>query len=397
MAHHQVLIVGGGSAGLCVGAMLRNKPYPPDVTIIEPGEKHYYQPLWTLVGGGEMKKEVTERNEEDYIPEGATWIKDSVVSFDPENNAVKIASGERHTYSVLVIAAGLQLDWDKIPGLKESVGKPGSGVCSNYAYHTVDSTFENIKNLKKGTAIFTEPAHPIKCSSAAFKVACLASDYWSKNGLAGAISAKFFKSGDSIFEVKKYAGALEKVADRYSIARSFGHDLSELRPNQKEAVFTNRKTGQQRVEKYDMIHVVPPQSAPDFIKKSPLADASGWVEVDQFTTQHLRYPNVFSLGDCSSLPTHKSGAAIRKQGPVTAANVMAYLAGDLLPLKYDGYTSCPIVTGYGKMILSEFDYNLEPQESFPFDQSKERYSMYALKMYVLPKMYWNGMLRGREF
>ena len=241
MAHHQVLIVGGGSAGLCVGAMLRNKPYPPDVTIIEPGEKHYYQPLWTLVGGGEMKKEVTERNEEDYIPEGATWIKDSVVSFDPENNAVKIASGERHTYSVLVIAAGLQLDWDKIPGLKESVGKPGSGVCSNYAYHTVDSTFENIKNLKKGTAIFTEPAHPIKCSSAAFKVACLASDYWSKNGLAGAISAKFFKSGDSIFEVKKYAGALEKVADRYSIARSFGHDLSELRPNQKEAVFTNRK------------------------------------------------------------------------------------------------------------------------------------------------------------
>jgi sulfide:quinone oxidoreductase len=397
MAHYQVLIVGGGSAGLTVAAMLCNKPNPPQVAIVEPGEKHYYQPLWTLVGGGEMKKEVTERNESDYSPPGATWLKNAVSVFEPEANRIRLAGGESHTYDVLIVSAGIQLDWNKIPGLEESVGKTGSGVCSNYSYKTVESTFENIKNLKKGVALFTEPAHPVKCHAAAIKIAYLASNYWQKNGLSGAISVKFFKSGDSIFEVKKYAEALEKAADRYGFERTYGHELIALRPEKKEAVFQHRHSGKERIEKYDMIHVVPPQSAPDFIKNSPLSDAAGWVAVDPLTTQHIQYPNVFSLGDCSSLPTLKSGAGIRKQAPVTVANVMAFLAGAPLPAKYNGYTSCPLVTGYGKMVLAEFDYDLEPLESFPFDQGQERYSMYALKMYLLPQMYWHGMLRGREF
>jgi sulfide:quinone oxidoreductase len=141
--------------------------------------------------------------------------------------------------------------------------------------------------------------------------------------------------------------------------------------------------------------VVPPQSAPDFIKKSELADKAGWVEVHKHTLQHARFPNVFSLGDCSSLPCSRTGAAIRKQAPVLVENLLAQRAGHKLVASYDGYASCPLVTGYGKLILAEFDYDGRPQESFPFDQSQERYSMYALKAYGLPEMYWNGMLRGR--
>lgn len=397
MAHHQVLIVGGGSAGLTVGAMLRNKPNPPEVTIIDPSEKHYYQPIWTLVGAGVFPKEVSERSEADYIPPGANWIKDGVKSFDPDNNSVTLNSGESHSYDVLVVTAGIQINWDAIPGLKESVGKAGTGVVSNYSYDTVEGTFENIKALKKGTAIFTHPSTPIKCGGAPIKISFLASDYWRKHGVGNTIKKKFIKGGGGIFAVPKYAASLTKVANRYNIECVWSTDLKELNPDKKEAVFKHLGTGKETIEKYDMIHVTPPMSVPDFIKNSPLASASGWVEVNKETTQHTRYPNVFSLGDCSNLPTSKTGAAIRKQAPTTTENIMAFIGGNTLPKQYDGYTSCPLVTGYGSLILAEFDYNKQPMESFPFNQAEERYSMYALKAYGLPKMYWHGMLRGREF
>lgn len=397
MAHHQVLIIGGGSAGITVAAMLRNKPNPPAVTIVDPSEKHYYQPIWTLVGAGVFPKEVSERSEADYIPPGADWIKDKVVSFDPDNNSITLKNGDTHTYDVLVVAAGIQINWDQIPGLTESVGKPGTGVCSNYSYDTVESTFENIKNLKKGTALFTHPSTPIKCGGAPIKITYLASDHWRRNGAAVNIKKKFIKGGPGIFAVKKYADSLTKVADRYGIDRVWNTELIALRPDQKEAVFKHMETGEETVEAYDMIHVTPPMSAPDFIKNSPLAASTGWVEVDKETTQHVRYSNVFALGDCSNLPTSKTGAAIRKQAPTTSENIMAYLAGSSLPKQYNGYTSCPLVTGYGSLILAEFDYDKQPMESFPFNQAEERYSMYALKAYGLPKIYWHGMLRGREF
>lgn len=397
MAHHEVLIIGGGSAGITVGAMLRNKPNPPGVTIVEPSDKHYYQPIWTLVGAGVFSKEVSERSEADYIPPGAEWIKAAVETFDPDHNSVTLSDGSTHTYDVLVVTAGIQIDWEAIPGLRESVGKPGTGVCSNYSYDTVSSTFENIQNLKKGKAIFTHPSTPIKCGGAPLKIAFLASDYWRRHGVGNSVKRKFIKAGPGIFAVKKYADSLTKVADKHQLECIWNMELTELRPDKKEAVFQDLKTGEEMVESYDMIHVTPRMSAPDFIKKSPLAAETGWVSVDKETTQHTQYPNVFALGDCSNLPTSKTGAAIRKQAPTTTDNVMAYLAGQDLPKAYDGYTSCPLVTGYGSLILAEFDYDKQPAESFPFNQAEERYSMYALKAYGLPKMYWHGMLKGREF
>ncbi|WP_421947368.1 FAD-dependent oxidoreductase [Phaeodactylibacter xiamenensis] len=397
MAHYQVVIVGAGSAGLTVASQLMNTPKPPQVAIIDPAEKHYYQPLWTLVGAGIFPKEESERDQADFIPYGATWIKEYVDSFQPKKNALTLKNGESISYEVLVVAAGIQIDWDKIPGLKESVGKPGTGVVSNYAYETVDATWEAIRNLKSGNAIFTHPSTPIKCGGAPLKICFLAEEHWSKAGVRKNVNVKFVKAGPGIFAVKKYAESLTKVADRKNIERVWQTELIALRPDQKEAVFKNLETAEETVMSYEMIHVTPPMSAPAFIANSPLAAENGWVEVNKETTQHTRFDNVFALGDCSNLPTSKTGAAIRKQGPVTVANVLAYLGGKEMSKKYDGYTSCPLVTGYGSLILAEFDYDKQPMESFPFDQSKERYSMYALKAYGLPRMYWHGMLKGREF
>lgn len=397
MAHYQVVVAGGGSAGLTVASQLLNKPNAPEVAIIDPAEKHYYQPMWTLVGAGVFPKENSERNQADYIPAGATWIKQAINGFDPDNNALTLANGESITYDYLVVTLGIQIDWGKIAGLKESLGKTGTGVCSNYSYDTVESTYANIQALKKGNAIFTHPASPIKCGGAPIKITYLATDYWTKHGVRHNINVKFVKGGPGIFAVKKYATALTKVADNYGIDRVWKHDLKELRPEKKQAVFQHLETGKKTVMDYDMIHVTPHMSAPDVIKKSKLAASTGWVEVNKQTTQHVRYANVFALGDCSNLPTSKTGAAIRKQAPTTVANLMAAIKGRPLPKHYDGYTSCPLVTGYGRLILAEFDYDKQPKESFPFNQAEERYSMYALKAHGLPRMYWHGMLKGREF
>lgn len=397
MSHHQVLIVGGGSAGISVAAQLLNKPNPPQVTIIDPSAKHYYQPIWTLVGGGVFDREISERDQADIIPLGATWIQDSVSHFDPDNNRLTVSKGDSHSYDFLVVAMGIQIDWDLIPGLKDSVGKAGSGVVSNYSYETVAHTWKTIQSVKGGNALFTHPATPIKCGGAPLKICYLAADHWRRNGMSDKVNVQFIKGGGGIFSVKKYADALTKVADRYGIQRTWNMDLVSLDPGNKRATFQHIETGEESILDYSIIHVTPPMSAPDVLKSSKLAASTGWVEVDPGTTQHVRYPNVFSLGDCSNLPTSKTGAAIRKQAPTTTENVMAALAGRDLPKVYDGYTSCPLVTGYGKLILAEFNYNNEPTESFPFDQSQERYSMYALKAYALPQMYWHGMLKGREF
>ncbi len=397
MAHHQVLVVGGGTAGLSIAAMLSNKANAPDVTLIEPSEKHYYQPIWTLVGAGVFSKDVSEREEAEFIPEGVEWIKEYVTSFDPENNSLTLRNGETHTYDYLVVTAGLQIDWDDIPGLRESVSKPGTGVCSNYAIDTVEATWENIRNLKKGRAIFTQPNTAIKCGGAPQKICYLASHNFQKRGVLQDIEVVFASAKGGIFAVNKYANTLRKVIDRYGITTKFQHDLAELRPDDKVAVFKHMETGEMVEVDYDMIHVTPPQSAPDFIKKSPLADKAGWVSVDKDTLQHTEYANVFSCGDCSNLPTSKTGAAVRKQAPTLVENLLSVMHGHAPEKVYNGYTSCPLVTGYGSLILAEFDYDKQPMESFPFDQSQERYSMYALKAYGLPRMYWHGMLKGREF
>ncbi|GIV89578.1 MAG: pyridine nucleotide-disulfide oxidoreductase [Chloroflexus sp.] len=392
-SHYQVVIAGGGTAGLTVAAQLMDQPNPPEIALIEPSTVHYYQPLWTLVGAGVFPREQSARPEADYIPPGVTWLKERVTAFDPDNNSVTLSNGETITYDFLVVALGIQIDWGKVKGLPETLGK--NGVCSNYSYDTVEYTWQNIRTFRGGNAVFTHPSTPIKCGGAPQKIVYLADDYFRRSGVRQQSQLNFYHAGAAIFAVKKYADALNRVVARKGINVHYQHDLIEVRGEAREAVFRNLATQETVTVHFDMLHVSPPQSAPDVIKSSALANSGGWVEVDQYTLQHKRYPNVFSLGDCSSLPTSKTGAAVRKQAPVVVANLMAAIAKETLPATYDGYTSCPLVTGYGSLILAEFDYTNQPKESFPFDQSQERYSMYALKAYGLPAMYWNGMLRGR--
>lgn len=393
--HHQILIVGGGNAGISLAAQLLRKRRGLDIAIIEPSEKHYYQPAWTLVGGGAYDIQDTVRDEAEFIPKGVTWIKDKAISFDPERNTVVTEKNGAFTYDYLIVAPGIQLDWHKIKGAAETLGK--NSVASNYAFETAPYTWESAQKVKPGDKlIFTAPNTPIKCGGAPMKIMFLLSDYLRRKGLLDKVEVHYYSGGSVIFGVEHYAKTLRQVAKRYGVKEHYKHNLVEIDGNRKVAYFEDDK-GNRVEQPFDFMHVTPPQSAPDFIKQSPLAvpdNPLGWVDVDKDTMQHKRYPNVFALGDASSLPTSKTGAAIRKQVPVLVQNLLSLIDKKALPSAYDGYSACPIVTGYGKLILAEFDYQLTPKETFPFDQSKERWTMYQLKRHVLPWLYWNRILRG---
>lgn len=388
-----VLIIGGGTGGITVAAQLLRLPDPPKITIIEPAEEHFYQPLWTLVGAGIVSREASRKLERDLMPTGVEWIRERVSTIDPVAHTVTCADGRVVSYKQLVVAAGIQIDWDAIPGLVETVGKPGTGVVSNYSYETVNATWEAIRNFRGGTAIFTDPKTAVKCGGAPQKIMYLAEEAFRKQGVREKTKVLFMNAKPVNFTAPSYAGTFRQICADRQIAIHLQTDLVALRPETREAVFATPDG--ERIEKYDLIHVTPPQSAPNFLKASPLGDAAGWVDVDKETLQHSRYPDVFGLGDCSNLPTSKTGAAIRSQAPVVVANLASLRRGEALTSKYNGYTACPVVTGYGTLVMAEFDYTKNPAESMPFDQNRERYSMYALKTYALPQLYWHGMLRGR--
>jgi sulfide:quinone oxidoreductase len=394
---HQIVIVGGGAGGITVASQLRVKNNNLDIAIIEPSDKHFYQPAWTLVGGGEFKASDTAKSQKHVTPPGVTWIQDYAENLDPDNNAVITRSGKQINYDYLILCPGIQINWNLIDGLKEAIGK--DGVCSNYGFDYASYTWEVIRNFKGGNAIFTFPATPIKCAGAPQKIMYMADDAFRKNGVRSQSNVMFTTAVGGIFGVADYAAPLMKVVERREIDLKVKHNLKAIRAATKEAVFdvTTDQGVQEVAIAYDMIHIAPPMGAPDFIKNSKLAGTGGWVDVNKETLQHNSYKNVFSLGDASSLPTSKTAAAVRKQAPVLVENLLSVINSSSLSGKYNGYTCCPLITGYGKTIMAEFDYNNKALSTFPFDPREERYSMWVVKRHVLPWVYWNRMLKGKSF
>jgi len=366
--------------------------------IIDPAKYHFYQPGWTLVGGGiHTDKKETRKKMENLIPQGFKLVDKRVTQIKPDQNYVVLEEDGKEKvikYDYLVVAAGAQINWDSVEGLADAVGK--GAVATNYSYDHVDKTWEFVNNVTGGNAIFTQPSTPVKCAGAPQKIMYLAEEQFRKKDIRNNVNVKFFSGMGAIFSSPHYAKELTEICKQREIEVNLQHNLVAIRPDVRQAVFKSAD-GKEHVEKYDFIHVTPPMGPPNFIKNSALADSTmGWVEVNKETCQHVRYPNVFAVGDCSSAPKSRTAAAISQEAPVVAGNLLELMKGRQLTNKYTGYSSCPLITGRGKLILAEFDYSLKPKETFGFfaDQSKEHWWAYFLKTTIMPPLYWYGLIRG---
>lgn len=393
-----VLVIGGGAAGAATAASIMRRRDGLTIAIVEPKDKHYYQPGWTLVGGGAFNRADTERPMGRALPPRVKWIRAACAAFEPEHSRVVLEDGSRVGYRTLVVAPGLKLDWGKVEGLAETLGK--NGVTSNYLFDLSAYTWELVQGLRGGTALFTQPPMPIKCAGAPQKAMYLSCDHWRREGVLKNIRVEFNNAGGVLFGVAAYVPALMAYVKRYGAHLAFNSNLVKVDGPARTAWFdvTGPDGTVTRVEKkFDMLHAVPPQCAPDFIRQSPLANAAGWVEVDNETLRHTRYGNIFSLGDVCSAPNAKTAAAVRKQAPIVAENVLATLDGTGPRAVYDGYGSCPLTVEKGKVVLAEFGYGGKLLPSFPWDSTKPRRSAWMLKAKLMPKIYWDMMLRGHEF
>ena len=397
---HTVVIVGGGAAGIATAASLLKRRPRLDIAIIDAADTHAYQPGWTMVGGGIFTPQETIRTMASVMPKGVTWLQSAAKAFHPDNNEVTLEDGRAVRYEALVVAPGIRLAWEKIEGLEGTLG--ANGVTSNYRFDLAPYTWELVQRLRaaRGSrrALFTQPPMPIKCAGAPQKSMYLACDDWTRAGVIDAIEVEFHNAGAVLFGVADYVPALMEYVEKYGIDLNLGSTLKAVDGPGHQAVFATSEGDVTRT--FDMLHVVPPQVAPQFLADSPLAADSGFTDVDQHTLQHVRYPNVFGLGDAGSMPNAKTAAAVRKQAPVVAVNLIEQLAGRGPISGYDGYGSCPLTVERGKIVLAEFGYGGRLMPSFPrwlIDGTKAQRLSWLLKAEVLPWIYWNGMLKGREW
>lgn len=393
-----IVVIGGGSAGIGLLASLLKRDPHLNITLIEPNDHHSYQPAWTLVGGGAYDVKKTRRPLADVLPNGVTWVQAAVTELLPDEKTLILDSGQRVTWSNLIVCPGLRLAWENVEGLQDTLGR--NGVTSNYSYEHATYTWQLVQQLKGGKAIFTQPAMPIKCAGAPQKALYLSCDHWLKQGNLSNIDVEFNLAGAALFGVPTFVPPLMKYVEKYNARLAFNANLVKVDGPARKAWFEVKDAeGTVTLEEksFDLLHVVPPQVSPDFIRQSPLADAAGWCEVDPHSLQHLRYPHIFGLGDVCSTTNAKTAAAVRKQIVVVAENLLALRKQAPLPLKYDGYGSCPLTVEKGKVVLAEFGYGGKLLPTFPLDPIQARRSMWFLKATLLPWFYWNGMLKGREW
>jgi len=399
--HFDIVIVGAGAGGISVAASLLKRKSGLSIALVDKSEKHYYQPGWTMVGGGIFDAAQTERTTASLIPDGANWIKAAVTEFEPENNTVRLDDNSQLTYERLIVAPGLKLNWEGVEGLTDTLGL--NGVTSNYRYDLAPYTWKLVKGLKSGRALFTQPPMPIKCAGAPQKAMYLSADYWLRQGVIKNIDIEFYNAGGALFGVSDYVPALMEYVKRYEAELKFSHNLVKIDGEARKAWFVKSDSdgNKETVEtEFDMIHVCPPQQAPDFIRSSPLADSAGWVDVDQQTLRHKRYNNIWSLGDVINAPNAKTAAAARKQAPIVACNVLSDMGVLKGHAHYNGYGSCPLTVERGKIVLAEFGYGGKLLPSMPtwLLQGKQPTRLaWLLKKDFLPWLYWNGMLKGREW
>ncbi len=410
-AKAKIVIVGGGAAGITMAAYLEDLLRYDDITIIEPKVEHHYQPGYTLVAGGIMEPQELVRTEQSLMPSRVKWLQDSVTELMPESNALLTREHGRIAYDFLVLVPGCQMDFTLIPGVsREELGQ--DNVHCIYDLNGAVACRDAIRKLpesKEARLVFADTYTKLKCGGAPKKICFLTEDYLRKKNVRGNFHIEYYSPQHELMKPQVFSDRMATLFAERDVPVKYTHRLASVDGAAKKAVFeitpdvsTAPTPADAQLEKvtvdFDFLHFVPPMSAPDFVKNSPLADTEkpgGWAKVDKETLVHPKFPNIITFGDAASLPTSKTGAAIRMQAPVAAANLISLMEGKEPRRKYNGYSACPIITEYGKVLMCEFGYDKKLMPTIPFlDPGVERGMWWILKVYGLKPMYYHGMLKG---
>ena len=410
-AKGRIVIIGGGAAGISMAAQLKRALHNPDITIIDPSDRQYYQPGFTLIASGVYQPDDVWKPQEDCMPSGVKWVKDVVTLVHPTQNRVDTAKNGSIAYDFLVVATGVKYDWSRIEGITyQTIGQGNAHTI--YGPEGAAKTWPAMKAFGEqgGKGIFCDTYTKHKCGGAPKKICLLSWDNARKNGNTDKVDMHYYTASKQLYNVPHFTPRLEEIYKERNIPVDMNCRLKGIDTEAKRAYFERVETdaeGNKVVtpfsDNYDFMHFMVPQCAPDFVRESGLSwtegslAADGWVMVDKHSLIHLTYDNIISLGDCAGIPTSKTSAAVRRQLPIAVANLVALMEGRAPEAVYDGYAACPIVTEYGKVLMCEFDYDKKEQITFPLsllDMSKERWIAWLLKVYALKPMYFNLMLNG---
>jgi len=431
-AKGKILIVGGGLAGMSTAARLTLKLTNPDITVVEPEKLSVsYQPGQTLVGAGIWDEDDLTYNRDDFVPDGVKLIEDKVIAFNPQKNYVTTATGKKLEYDYMILATGLQLDFERIKGIEDAgraysagdnsklIKALGDNICSVYTAEGATKTWEimqkhiaNAKSGKKTKFVFTHPNTPIKCGGAPKKIMFLANARLKEADARDNAELVFYTNGGAMFGIPEYHDAVLGQFKREGFKWNYRHNLIEVQKKNKIAVFDAKwqekgpwdpvmkefeviPKHEKKEVAYDFLHISPAQIAPREIRESDVGSAGGWVPVNKETLQHFQYSNIYAIGDIAQVPMGKTGGSVRKQYKVLVDNLIAQMQGKKQTAKYAGYTVCPLITDIGTVMLAEFDWTVKPTPSFPLDPTVERWMFWLMKVYALKPMTMYGMLSGR--
>ncbi|HTO18624.1 MAG TPA: FAD-dependent oxidoreductase [Pseudomonas sp.] len=397
----RIVIAGAGAAGLAAASRLAERLEGATITLIDGRKAHYYQPGFTLVASGIKPASYVTSSTADYVPHGVEWIEERVAEIDPEGNKVVTASGRSVPYDFLVVATGLQLDYAAIEGMDESlIGQNGLGSI----YHSpaaAEATWRQMSEFadKGGVGVFLRPGTEMKCAGAPLKYTFVTEDYLTRRGNRGKAEIIYNANNKALFSVPIVSEKVRMLFQQRDIKVNYDRVLQSIDPGRRIATF---RTPEGTTELgYDFINVIPPMKAPDVVRNSPLPwqqgawGNEGWLEVDKHTLRHVRYPNVFGVGDIAGVPKGKTAASVKWQVPVAVEHLLADIAGTESTARYDGYTSCPLITRLGRAMLIEFDYQNNLTPSFPgvIAPLEELWTSWVVKTMGLKPTYIS-MLRG---
>ncbi len=393
----KLLILGAGTAG----TMMANKlvrhldQHEWKITIVDKEEEHYYQPGLLFIPFNIYSRNDVIKPRRDFIPTGVDLIMSDIEMIEPDNNRVKLRNGQVLSYDYLIIATGSRINPEETEGLK------GEGWYKNiFEFYTLEGACNLQKFLKfweGGKLVLNITEMPIKCPVAPLEFLFLA-DWW--------FTEKGIRDNVDLTLVTPLPGAFTKPR----AAQKFGDFLqkkninlvSEFSTGSVDSKANKIRSWDENEVEYDLLVTIPTNIGDPVIERSGMGDELNFIPTHPKTLQSKNWDNIFVIGDATNLPSSKAGSVAHFQADVLQENILRAIDG--LPLKedFDGHANCFIESGFGKGLLIDFNYDVEPLPGKyplpgigPFSLLEESRINHWGKM-MFRWVYWNVLIKGGE-